>query len=153
MSERGMQLLETASGQISELIELISTRDEAALRLECPGREKLGDGTVAACVSHTAGTYNRIAGFLRGVGPHEGDHGHDSRHRVEDVNVGALLDQLSAASDAIDMLATLTDEELDTVPPNSGMRFCDGQRTLEQVLASMLRHQAHQIDAVRAALA
>jgi hypothetical protein len=49
MNERGTQLLETANAQTDELIGLISTGGEAALRLPCPGREKLGDGTVAAC--------------------------------------------------------------------------------------------------------
>ncbi len=66
MSERGTQLLETATGQIDELIGLISTRGGAALRVPCRGREKLGDGTVAACALHTADNYHRIAGFLQG---------------------------------------------------------------------------------------
>jgi hypothetical protein len=33
------------------------------------------------------------------------------------------------------------------------MKFCDGQRTLEQILTSLLNHQSHQLDALRAALA
>src|ERR1700730_12292096 len=65
MSARGIQLLEAANGQISELIDLFSTRGESALRLPCSGREKLGDGTVAAVASHTAGRYQRIATFLQ----------------------------------------------------------------------------------------
>src|SRR3979411_558318 len=65
MNERGTQLQETANGQISELIGLISTRSEATLRLPCPGREKLGDGTVAACARHTADNYQRIAAFVQ----------------------------------------------------------------------------------------
>lgn len=65
MSERGTQLFHMADGQLSALIDLLSTRDEAALSLPCPGREKLGDGTVAACASHTADNYLRIAAFLR----------------------------------------------------------------------------------------
>jgi hypothetical protein len=59
LNERGNQLLETANRQISELIGLISTRGEAALRLPCPGRKKLGDGTVAACALHTADNSRR----------------------------------------------------------------------------------------------
>jgi hypothetical protein len=39
------------------------------------------------------------------------------------------------------------------VPPADQARFCDGQRTLEQVLSRMLKHQSHQIDALRAAIA
>jgi hypothetical protein len=64
MSERGTQLLDTADRQISELTGLIATPGETALRLPCPGREKLGDGTVAACALHTADNYHRIARFL-----------------------------------------------------------------------------------------
>jgi hypothetical protein len=52
MTERGKQLQATADGQIAELIDLVSTVDEATLRLPCPGREKLGDGTVAASMRH-----------------------------------------------------------------------------------------------------
>jgi hypothetical protein len=35
------------------------------LSLLCRGREKLGDGTVAALALHTADSYVRIAGFLQ----------------------------------------------------------------------------------------
>jgi hypothetical protein len=62
MNERGTQLLETANAQTDELIGLISTGGEAALRLPCPGREKLGDGTVAACALHTADNYPESPG-------------------------------------------------------------------------------------------
>ena len=71
MSERGTQLLQVADGQLVELIGLISTHDEAALSLPCPGREK----------------------------------------------------------------------------------FCDGQRTIEQIVTNLLNHQSHQLDTLRAALA
>ena len=67
MSERGTQLLDTADGQISELIGLFSARGEASLSLRFPGREKLGDGTVAALASHTADSYLRIARFRFGA--------------------------------------------------------------------------------------
>jgi hypothetical protein len=50
-------------------------------------------------------------------------------------------------------LAELTDGQLDQVPPDGSFRFCDGQRTLEQVLASLLKHQAHHLDALRSAVA
>ena len=43
--------------------------------------------------------------------------------------------------------------QLDAIPPDGSFRFCDGQRTLEQVLAGLLKHQAHQIEALRSALA
>jgi hypothetical protein len=32
------------------------------------------------------------------------------------------------------------------------MRFADGERTLQQILANLLKHQRHQVDALAAAL-
>ncbi len=46
----------------------------------------------------------------------------------------------------------MTDSQLDAIPPKDSFRFCDGQRSLEQVLASLLKHQAHQFDALKAAI-
>jgi hypothetical protein len=184
MSERGIQLHETADAQISELIGLFSTRSEAALSLPCPGREKLGDGTVAALALHTADSYLRIAGFLQATGQTPGAHAeaiqgrhriprallarghappghsesghddgvHDGDYTADNVDLHDLLDLLSAGRDALSLLADVNDERLDTVPPTGSFRFCDGQRTLEQVVASLLNHQAHQIDAMKAAL-
>lgn len=179
MSERGTQLLQTADRQLSELIDLLSTRDEAALSLPCPGREKLGDGTVAASASHTADNYLRIAAFLRGEdhqpathgdrghGPHRiqsflraGGHGsghdqdrHSAPHRAEDVGREGLLERLSAGQAALSVLGDLTDAQLEAVPPASDMKFCDGERTLAQVVTNLLNHQSHQLDALKAALA
>jgi hypothetical protein len=65
MTERGKELHATADGQIAGLIDLMLTLDEATLRLPCPGREKLGDGTVAAAARHTADNYQRIAAFVQ----------------------------------------------------------------------------------------
>jgi hypothetical protein len=161
MNERGTQLLDMANGQISELIVLI-TRGEAALSLLCPGREKLGDGTVAAVALHTAGNYHRIAGFLDGDGRHhpiaQSRHGHGQcqphgDHRAETIDLQALLDRLSTGRAALSALADLTDEQLDSVPPASDMKFCDGQRTLEQIMTNLLNHQSHQLDALKAAIA
>lgn len=181
MSERGIQLHETADRQISELIDLLSARGEGALSLRCPGREKLGDGTVAAIAMHTADNYNRIAGFLQGNSHtrqedarsergrhripafmrarghghdmHDSQSSHDRAYAAENVNLEGLLERLSAGQGALGLLAALTDQQLDVVPAASDMKFCDGQRTLEQILASLLNHQSHQIDALRAALA
>ncbi len=77
---------------------------------------------------------------------------HDGDYTAESVDLDGLLERLSAARDALSVLAELTDEQLDTVPPADSFRFCDGQRNLEQVVAGLLRHQSHQVDAVTAAL-
>ena len=125
MTDRGKQLRATAAGQIAELIALTSTVEQAALRLPCPGREKLGDGTVGAGVRHTADTFD----------------------------LGAVLEQLSASRDTLGPIAELADSQLDAIPPDGSFRFCDGQRSLAQVLASLFKHQGHQVDAIRSAVA
>ena len=179
-SGRATQLLETATGQIAALIALLSAGGEAVLSLPIPGREKMGDGTLAACALHTAERYQLIAEFIgaagqmpaprggrhriprfllaRGHGP--GGHAemghetgmHDGDTTAADVDVDGLLERLSAARDAFGLLAGFTDERLDVVPPAGAFRFCDGQRTLEQVVIGLLKHQGHQVDAMKAAV-
>jgi hypothetical protein len=154
MSHRGSQLLRTADRQISDLTALLSTAHETTLRGPCPGREKLGDGTVAAAAQHTADTYLRIAEFLpahREDSPF-GQAGHEETHRTEHLDVRELIERLAAGRQALTPLADLTDAQLDAVPPAGRSRFCDGKRTTEEVLAAMLKHQAHQIDALKAAI-
>jgi hypothetical protein len=178
MTERGRALHATADQQIAGLIGLLSRSDEAALHLPCPGREKLGDGTVAACARHTADNYQRIAAFvqttsrmsgagaatphsghriprlLRAVGHGPADHSehrpgaaqHGDTYSEDKIDLNAVITQLTAARETLDQVAKLTDRELDAIPPKDRFRFCDGQRTLEQVLVSLLKHQRHQID-------
>ena len=65
MTERAHELSATVDRQIAELIDLLGALDQAALRRPCPGREKLGDGTVGAAARHTADNYQRIAAFVQ----------------------------------------------------------------------------------------
>jgi hypothetical protein len=184
MTERGTQLHASADAQVGELIELISGLDEVALRLPCPGREKLGDGTVGASARHTADNYERIAGFvqtsdrmsgkhepaqhvghriprfLRAIGHGPPDHAehepdaaeHNGGYTADTIDVSAVVQQLSASRATLGRIGVLTDTQLDAIPPDGSFRFCDGQRTLEQVLAGLLKHQAHQIEALATAL-
>jgi hypothetical protein len=183
--ERGRQLFDTADGQLAELIGLLSAGGEEAFSRPCPGREKMGNGTVAACATQTTDHYRRIAEFLltagqttrastaavedghrmqrflraRGHGP--GDHAesarehgaHDDRETTQNLDLGGLLERLTVCRNALAVLAELSDAQLDSVPPTGSFRFCDGQRSLEQVVAALLKHQGHQIDAMRAAVA
>jgi hypothetical protein len=181
MGERGKQLLETADRQISKLIGLVSGGSETVISVPCPGRDKLGDGTVGALASHTADSYLRIAAFLQttnqmsllGPGRHGGvrllrarshtpprradsghnDGTHDRDYKADNVDLPRLVERLSSGREGLGLLADLTDEQLDTVPPAGSFRFCDGQRTLEQVISSLLKHQDHQIDAMKSAVA
>jgi hypothetical protein len=179
MTERGQQLHAIADGQIVELIDLVSALDQAALRLPCPGREKLGDGTIAASARHTADNYQRIAAFVEtsdrmstrhapsqrnghriprvlralGHGPASpGEHGpadqHGTSYTVDSMQLDALVEQLSASRVTLGRITELTDSQLNAIPPKDSFRFCDGQRTLEQVLGSLLKHQRHQVDAL-----
>ena len=182
MSNRAQQLHATADSQIAALMDLIANADESALRRPCPGREKLGDGTVGALAAHTTENYGRIATFLnasnrataghatdersrhrvprwlRGLGhqpPSDrsgtDDH-HEHRYTAHSATSGDVLARLSAARDQLKEIAELTDQQLDTVPSKDSFRFCDGQRTLEQVLAGLVRHQDHQVQTLTAAL-
>jgi hypothetical protein len=167
MSERGNQLLEIANRQISEVIDLLSASGEAALSLPNPGRQKLGDGTVGASALHTADSYHRIAAIVRDSRStprehSEAEYGHakhshpghrNENYAAENVELHDLLDRLSAGSRALSILVDLTDEQLDGVPPAGSERFCDGKRTLEQVVSGALNHQSKNIDGLRAAIA
>ena len=177
MSERADQLQTTASTQIGELIELVSTADDAALYRPCPGREKLGDGTIAALAAHTADNYQRIGAFvatsqrmgsdghrrpriLRGIehtpfgqNQHQVDRHGQAAYIAEAIQPTEIRDRLTATRQDLVRIAQLTDEQLDAIPPKDSFRFCDGQRTLEQVLAGLLKHQDHQVQTLKAALA
>jgi hypothetical protein len=182
LSRRAEQLHGTADTQIAELIGLIREADGPIWHSPCPGREKLGDGTIGAAAAHAAENYQRIAAFAaaggsmssrhvgrqrhrhrlpglrRAVGntPPEhdqaGPHGHDDGFTAEGAEPRAIIERLAAARGALAAIAALTDEQLDGVAPKDSFRFCDGQRTLEQVLSGLLKHQDHQVQALRGAL-
>src|SRR5436309_3515157 len=123
MSERSQRLYAVAEQQITNLIALLSNLDESALRLPCRDRENLGDGTVGACMRHTADSYQRIAGFVEssdqmsaghapaphgahrmprvlpavGHGPPNRANPADEPYTSASVDRGALLEQLSAS--------------------------------------------------------
>lgn len=167
MSSRGIALLKLADQQITELRALLAGCDDAVLYRACPGRAKLGDGTVGATALHTAENYDRIAVFLRALvdgqeppaaGQHgdQGDQGDGIHHlnhlRAQDARISDLRSRLSAVLQVFGVLASLTAEQLELVPPAGGMRFSDGQRTLEEIVGSLLKHQRHQVDALRTAV-
>lgn len=185
MSERAEQLQTTAATQIGELIDLVSTADDATLHRPCPGREKLGDGTIGTIAAHTADNYQRIGTFvatsqrmanghgsrqadrhrtppvLRAIGHtpfgqsrHQADsHSHEAGYTAETVQLAEIAHRLTAARQDLAQIAQLTDRQLDAIPPKDSFRFCDGQRTLEQALAALLKHQDHQVQTLKSALA
>jgi hypothetical protein len=180
MKERARQLHATADAQLAELIDLTTRLDVNTAHRPCPGREKLGDGTIATLVTHTADNYQRIASFLgtaaqapadapiprrkhrigrlaRSIAHRIPDHAQhqpreSNRETATNLDRDAVLSQLSDTRASLQQIAALPDSRLDTTPAAGSFRFADGQRTLEQVLTGLLKHQGRQLDAIRAAL-
>jgi hypothetical protein len=175
MMVRTEALYSKATGQIDTLIDLASDLDDADLRRPCPGREKLGDGSVGTVVAHTVGNYQRIGAFLASPGeptesapspaighriPRFGhllggwrrhrprDHGHGDLPAAGGADADELRRQLSTARTDMGRIAELDDRRLDSIPPDGAFRFCDGKRSLEQVLTGLLDHQGHQVEAL-----
>jgi hypothetical protein len=158
MTERAQRLYAMADRQIAELIALLETAEEATLQRPCTGREKLGDGTIAALLGHTADNYQRIAAFFttreRMSTVHtQPQHAHvlgqhDNQYSAENLDVDLLVQQLSDTRAALARITELSDMQLDAVPSKDSFRFCDGQRDLEQVLGGLLIHQSRQVEAL-----
>jgi hypothetical protein len=187
VSPRAASLSNIAERQMASLIDLLSAGDEAMLARPCAGRQKLGDGSVAACAAHFAGNYARVARFVleesespaapaapaarrrkatgrllrvRRSFSHVRRNGPGSRGRIPGCIPGwgeldrqSLIEELQDSRRQMLILARLSDDQLDAVPPASAaMRFCDGERTMDEILVSVLRHQGHQLDAIVAAV-
>jgi hypothetical protein len=172
MSPRATQLHAVADQQVSDLLGLVSRQTPETLQRPCPGRQKLGDGTVGALIAHTADNYERIAGFasgqdvlatdhvpptgghtlprfLRALGHTRPEHG--GNYTAQPAEPQALRDQLDGIHASLAQVADLTDDQLDAVPAEGSFRFCDGKRTFEEVLRALLKHQARQLDTIRSA--
>jgi hypothetical protein len=74
---------------------------------------------------------------------------HADGYTADGIDRDAVAKQLGVTRDTLARIGELTDSQLDQVPPKDSFRFCDGQRTLGEVLASLLKHQAHQLEALR----
>src|SRR5215204_6714815 len=64
-----------------------------------------------------------------------------------------VVNQLTGGKAPIGLLADLTDEQLDSVPPAGSSRFSDGSRTLEQVIDEVIAHQAAHLVTLKRAVA
>jgi hypothetical protein len=155
VTERAHHLAETADRQIADLAERLSAAGDEGLRRPCPGRAKLGDATVGAVAAHTTDNYCRIAGYVAAI--RAGDEPrHPAQHgpaaHAHKVALDVLLVRLAAVRDGLATIGQLTDEQLNAVPTAGGMKFADGERTLEQIILSLLKHQDHQVAAIAAGL-
>lgn len=171
MNVRGQALRATFEEQLDGLAAVLATLDTAGARRPCPGRAKLGDGSVGTVAAHTVANYERIAAFLADPGAHTrdsssrahapgqhapgehapGGHAPGEHAPAADFDRDALAARVASARDRYRRLASVTDGELEAIPPAGSFRFADGRRTLEQVLTGLLGHQAHQLEALRAA--
>ena len=75
----------------------------------------------------------------------------DNGYTSDNIDLDAVVEQLGASRGTLGRIAELTDIQLDQAPPKDSFRFCDGQRTLAQVLAGLLKHQARQLEALSTA--
>ncbi len=106
---------------------------------------------------------HHVPRFLKSLGHRPPDHaehrhdersaGHGNQYAADNIDLQTLGERLDATRETLTRITLLTDAQLQTIPPEGSFRFCDGQRTLDQVLASLLNHQKHQVGALAAALA
>lgn len=149
MDPRAEAIYAKAAEQIDTLVELAAGLDAADLRRPCPGRERLGDGSVGTVLAHTIDNYLRIAAFVAGAAvPAEGGHRHGHHGSAEIAGPDELRHRLTRARSDLGRIAELDDDALDSVPAAGTFRFCDGNRTVEQILAALLTHQGHQVEAL-----
>jgi hypothetical protein len=159
MSERGTRLMAKADGQLSGMIEFLGTLDEADLRRPCAdesAEDSAGD-TVGAVAAHMAEGYHHLGRFLQAAGyvpgpPATGNnHGHDHGRAPEALP--EMRDRLTGGRAPIGLLAELSNEQLDSLPPAGSSRFSDGRRTLEQVIDAVIAHQAAHLLTLKRAVA
>lgn len=149
MEARAEKLHSEAAGQIDALIEFAANLESADLHRPCPGRERLGDGSVGTLLAHTADNYLRICACLRGDAPStEGGHRPGHHGPGEAANPGELRDRLARARVELGRIAELDGDELDSIPAAGSFRFADGNRTVEQIVGALLTHQGHQVEAL-----
>jgi hypothetical protein len=167
MSERGTRLMAKADRQLSEMIEFFGSLDEADLRKPCPdesAEDSAGD-TVGAVAAHMAQGYHFLGKFLQAdrhvpgspaTGNRKG-RGHCYRpghgRTFPPAALPDVVDRLTGGKAPIGLLADLTDEQLDSVPPAGSSRFSDGSRTLEQVIDEVIAHQAAHLVTLKRAVA
>ncbi len=162
MTQRAEHVAAAAYQQIEQLLSFVKDQTPETLKRPCPGRQKLGDGSLGAFLSHMTDNYQRIADFAAGHGqqvpghdPLAGAHkmprflkalGHRRPDHAGAYSAGSadpqeIATRLIVARGLLTQISALTEQQLDTVPAEGSFRFCDGKRNLEEVLRALLKHQ------------
>ena len=167
MSERAIRLRAKANTQLSKMIEVFGTLNDADLHKPCPDEsveDSAGD-TVGAVAAHMAQGYHFLGKFLQAEGYVPGSpapanrKGRGHRYRpghgrtFPPAALPDVVDRLTGGKAPIGLLADLTDEQLDSVPSAGSSRFSDGRRTLEQVIDEVIAHQATHLVTLKRAVA
>ena len=151
MSERGTELMGKASRQLVEIVEFFSKLGEADLRKPSP--DCAGE-TVGAAAAHLAEGYYYLGRFLQATGYVSGSSATGHTHgRGPAPHLSDMVHQSTGGRIPIGLLADLTDEQFDSVPPKGSSRFSDGRRTLEQVIDGVIAHQAAHLATLKRAVA
>ncbi|MDX5961938.1 hypothetical protein SIM91_01015 [Rhodococcus opacus] len=158
MSERGIELMTTASRQLDEMADVVASLSGPDLRKSCPD-DSAGD-TIGALAVHMAEGYHFLGRFLQAAGYGPGGrppgngrgHAHGHERAQPPAAASEVLDRVSAGKAPIGLLADLTDEQLASVPGTGSIRFSDGRRTLEQVIEAVIAHQATHLNMLRRAV-
>jgi len=161
MSARGEALMNKVTRQIEDIAQVFATLSDSDLsRPRSTGedsdrtRHAAKGNSVGDAAAHIAEGYHFIARFLRSAGYVSGAPAGGSIHgRAPAPDLPALRKRLDQAKTEVGVIADLTDEQLESVPPARSSRFSNGRRSLEQVIEEAITHQAQHLADLKAAVA
>ena len=161
MSERAEGLMQKVIRQIDDIAEVFATLSEADLAKPRPPGEESGKSdhvakgrTLGDAASHIAEGYHFIVRFLESAGYVPGGPAGGSIHgRGPAPSLPELRKRVGEAKAEVSVIADLTDEQLDSVPPPKSSRFSDGRRSLERVIEEAIAHQAEHLNDLKRTVA
>lgn len=151
MSERGTDLKRRVDRQMDDIAAAFANLGEADLTK--PDLKRKGR-TVADAAAHIAEGYHFLVRFLWSAGyvpgGSAGGHGHE---RPTALSLPELRQRLDDGRIEISVIADLTDQQLDSVPPPKSSRFSDGRRSLELAIEEVIAHQTQHLTDLKTAVA
>ena len=151
MSQRGTDLLDKVTRQIDDIAEVFDRLSEADLARADPERK---GRTIGEAAGHIAEGYHFLVRFLTSAGHVPGRPAGGSIHgRGPQLALASLRARLAEARTEVGIIAGLTDQQLDSVPPPKSSRFSNGRRTLGQLIGEVINHQEQHLNDLKSALA